>query len=307
MNKIKISFAVAAAMGMGLTMAASPAGATELWDNHLRAIDVGLAAGALPPKGVYFVNDDYFLTYKFYTPSNHVSATKLDALVDVPILLWSPGVKFLGADYAVAVAQPFDYTSIGGVGTQGSHTGTFNTILVPAMLSWSLPYDLHVKGSFAVFLDDASSSQHKGSSPETGVGSGNAYTTFEPGLGISWLKDGWNLSAQMQYDTSTKDDTNVSYNTSYQSGDQFSVDYTATKTIDKWTFGLGGFQQNQLQRDQIGGQDTVGTVGDAWGLGPILGYQFGGINVQAQYMHDVVVHNDVGGDTFNVRVLVPIY
>lgn len=307
MKRVHVSYAVIAAMGVALV--ASQASATELWDDHLRGVDIGLAAGALPPQGVYFVNDDYFLSYKAYA-SNQATGTKLDALVEVPIVLWNPGVKLLGADYAVAVAQPFDYTSIGGVGAQGAHTGTFNTILIPAMLSWALPYDFHVKGSFAVFLNDASSSPSASSHPEAGVGAGNAYTTFEPGLGISWLRDGWNLSAQMQYDTSTRDNNHYLTATTsepYQSGDQFSVDYTATKTFDKWTVGLGGFQQNQLQRDTINGLSAAGSVADAIGVGPIVGYQFAGVNVQAQYTHDVVVHNDVGGDTFNVRLVIPVY
>ncbi len=37
--------------------------------------------------------------------------TKIFAFVDVPVLLWSPGCKFLGVDYAAAVAETFDYTS----------------------------------------------------------------------------------------------------------------------------------------------------------------------------------------------------
>ncbi|HLN23306.1 MAG TPA: transporter [Patescibacteria group bacterium] len=298
---------VAGALLVGTFFAAGQASATELWDNHLRGVDTGLAAGALPPQGVYFVDDNYMLSYKGYA-SNKETSTKLDGLVNVPIVLWNPGLHFLGGDYAVAVAQPFDYTSIGTGGNQSAHTGTFNTILVPAIMSWALPYDLHVKGSVAVFLNDASSSQNAQNRPEGGVGAGNAFTTFEPGLGVSWLHDGWNLSAQMQYDTSTKDNSSVNApnNGSYQSGDQFSVDYTATKTINKWTVGLGGFQQNQLQRDKIGGVSTAGTVGDAYGAGPIVGYQFGGVNVQAQYTHDLLVHNDVGGDTFNVRFVVPL-
>ena len=49
---IMVLCVVAAAM-----MLVAPAYAVELWDEHLRGLDEGLAAGALPPPGVYFVND----------------------------------------------------------------------------------------------------------------------------------------------------------------------------------------------------------------------------------------------------------
>lgn len=291
--------AVTAVLGLGLV--AGAADATELWDPHLRGVESGLAAGALPPEGVYFVLDNYWATYDQHS-SNKSNGTKLDALVEVPILLWNPGIKLLGADYAVAVAQPFDYTNVTYNGNAvGSHWGTYNTYFAPAILSWALPYDFHVKGSFGVYLDTASSSP--GHAPSGGgVGAGNGFTTFETGLGVSWLHDGWNASVQLYYETSTKNDR-----TDYQSGDQIAVDYTFTKTINKWTVGVGGYQINQIERDSVAGQEKVGTVAFSYGLGPIVGYDFGGLNLQAHYTHALLVHNDVGGDFFNVRAVVPLY
>jgi len=291
--------AVALLFGFGLT--AGSAEATELWNGHLRGVESGLAAGALPPEGVYFILDNYWASYKQYS-SNKSNGTKLDALVEVPILLWNTGVKVLGADYAVALAQPFDYTSVTHNGNAvGSHWGTYNTYLAPVILSWALPYDFHIKGSFGVYLDDASSSPAHPPSGG-GVGAGNAFTTFEPGLGISWLHDGWNASVQFYYDTNTKNTR-----TNYQSGDQIALDYTLTKAIDKWTVGIGGYQLNQLERDSVAGREQTGTVAFSYGLGPIVGYDFGGINLQAHYSHALLVHNDVGGDFFNVRAVVPLY
>ncbi len=301
----------AAVFGCGLAMTAMPGHATELWDPHLRAVDSGLAAGALPPKGLYFVMNNYWGAFKDYT-SNHDNGNRLNVLVEAPILLWNPGIKLLGADYSAAIAQPFDYTDFGTPGSSNpGHWGTFNTLLMPVMMSWGLPYHFHVKGSFGVWLDDASSSPSASAQPSHGtLGAGNAFTTFEPGLGVSWLNDGWNASAQMYYDTSTADNNHLYADGStgtYQSGDQIAVDYTLTKTIKKWTVGLNGFQLNQLQRDQEKGVATAGTVAMSWGVGPTVGYQFGGINLALNYTHDVVVHNDVGGDIFNLRAIVPLF
>ena len=99
---------------MAVVMVVAPAYAEELWDWHLRGVDEGLAAGALPPQGFYFVNDSYFApSFKVHADNGStISTEKLAGYVDVPILLWATGLKFLCADYAVAVAQPFDYTNL---------------------------------------------------------------------------------------------------------------------------------------------------------------------------------------------------
>ena len=59
MNKYMLMAAMA-----GSVIVAGAASATELWDPHLRGVNEGLAAGALPPQGFYFINDSYFLSYE---------------------------------------------------------------------------------------------------------------------------------------------------------------------------------------------------------------------------------------------------
>ncbi len=290
---------------------ASSASAEELWDPHLFGINAGLAMGAVPPEGLYVVNNSYWTTYKI-AQSSQLTSTKLDSYVDVPFLLWSTGLKVLGADYMVGIAQPFDYTSIGGAGSQAAHWGTYNTILIPAVLSWTLPHDFHVSASLAVFSDDASSSFARGNLPTYGVGAGMANWTFEPGVSVSWLHDGWNLTLETYYDTSTQDGNSgktlaiTGLPGSYQSGDEFATSFTAMKTVGKWSGGLVGYTLNQLQRDQINGVSQAGTIDQKIGLGPIIGYNFGPLEAQAMFFHDVVDHNAPGGDAFNLRFIVPI-
>lgn len=293
------------ALALGLAMLSAPAGATELWNQHLRGVDSGLPAGALPPEGLYFVLNNYFASFNQYKPGDSKSGMSLNAVVEAPVLLWNTGLEVLGAQYAVAVAQPLDYTESGVPNaptlTNTGHWGNFNTYLAPVILSWALPHDFHVKGSFGVWLDDASSAPGR-EPPRGGVGSGNGFTTFEPALGVSWLHDGWNLSAQIYYDTSTRNDR-----TDYQSGDQIAVDYTATKTIGGWTFGLGAFQLNQIEKDSQHGRKLSGSVSQSYGLGPILGYDFGPFSLQGTYNHYLVTRNDVGDNVLNVRLVVPVF
>jgi len=302
-------FTVASLAVIGLALTGSVASAEELWDPHLRGVNEGLAAGALPPPGVYGVLDNYWAGYDKYNASGNKTGVKLDALVEVPIVLWAPGVKILGADYAVALAQPFDYTSVSvnGAGQNTGHWGTFNTVVVPGELSWALPNDFHVKAGLAVYVKDASSSPgHNGDGQ--GVGAGNNFWTFEPGIGVSWLSDGWNLSIDSHFDTSTKNTT-----TDYQSGDEIAIDYTAAKTIGKWTFGVGAHEINQLNSDTGTGTTTASTncaankgcKVESYGAGPLIGYQFGGVSITGEYNHNIYTQNDVAGEIFNVRLVAP--
>jgi hypothetical protein len=284
-----------------------PAEAAELWDPHLRGVDEGLVAGATPPPGVYGVLDNYWATFVQRDAGGNRTGAKLDALVEVPVVLWQTGYQVFGADLSVAMAQPFDYTNLRVPGTpdlsDNAHWGTYNTLLVPIQLSWALPNDFHVSGNLTVYIDDASSAP--GNPPAGGgVGSGNGYWTLEPNVGISWLHDGWNLSMSVHYDYNFKNSK-----TDYHSGQQIAIDYTVAKTIGKWTLGVGAYQENQLTDDSGAGAAAAGCGNkngckvSNYGIGPLVGYQFGGIEIVAEYNHGIYTESDVGGNIFNVRMV----
>jgi hypothetical protein len=292
-----------------LACAAEQACAEELWDPHLRGVDEGMAAGALPPPGVYGVLNNYWAGYDQFDNHGNKTGVKLDALVEVPIVLWSTGIKILGADYAVAIAQPFDYTNIRLPNTaalsDNAHWGTFNTIFVPGQLSWTLPNNFYVKAGLTIYVDDASSSPARPPSGG-GVGAGNGYWTLQPDLGVSWLSDGWDVSIGMSYAYNFEDSK-----IHRTSGQEIAVDYTVTKTIGKWTFGLGAHQENQLNADSGSGAVSAGCpasggcMAENYGIGPLIGYQFEGINVLAEYNQNLHTRNDVAGTIFNIRLVMP--
>ncbi len=342
-------------ISMAVVALVAPGYASELWDPHVRGLDQGLAAGALPPPGFYFIHDSYFMNYHAYGPifgtgqksGNSIEEIKLFAYLDVPTLLWVPGCKFLGADYGAGIAQPFDYTNLKiqtvkgnpatGTPSQsigGTQWGTFNTILVPYILSWSVPHDFHIKTAFSVGFDDGGSSpqdrvasitKRNGSAGSAGnafagIGdrmnktdgsvyaeSANGTYMLTPSIGISWLHGGWNLSAEFFYSYQTKNT-----GTNYKSGDQFAADYTVAYNWRKWTFGLGAAQENQIQRDKFDAGDgrgyhsQPGTVAEAYTMGPIVGYNFGPCSLMFTYNWPIYTNNDVGGEWFNVRLVIPL-
>ncbi len=308
---------LASLLCLAAVMVITPAYATETWDPHLHGVDEGLAAGALPPPGVYFINDSYFApSAPIQGPDGHqVPGVKLFAYVDVPILLWVPGCKFLGADYGVAIAQPFDYVNLmaaegSGLGhpvnLSGSQWGTFNTILLPYILAWKLPCDFRVKTALAIGFDDGTTAKSDSFEANNTLvaPSANGYYSFTPEVGISWLHAGWNASAEFFYTFGLKND---SFEGGYQSGNQFAADYTLTYTCGKWTFGGGAAQEQQVFNDS----NAAGTIGNSmarlWTAGPIIGYNFGPCSLMLTYNFQISGTNDPVGSFCNVRLVIPLW
>ena len=302
---------------LAAVMVITPAYATETWDPHLHGVDEGLAAGALPPPGVYFINDSYLVSFAPIQGANgkETVGLKLFAYIDVPVLLWVPGCKFLGADYGVAVAQPFDYVNLmsatgnghgGVVNLSGSQWGTFNTIVLPYILSWKLPCDFRIKTALAVGFDDGTSSRSDSfeASNNLVAPSANGYYSFTPEVGISWLHAGWNASAELFY---TMGLSNSSFEGGYQSGYQFAADYTLTYTCGKWTFGGGAAQEQQTFNDS----NQFGTIGNSmarvWTAGPIVGYNFGPCSLMLTANFQISGTSDPVGAFYNLRLVVPLW
>jgi hypothetical protein len=293
---------------MGAAISAPTARAGELWDPELPGILEGLPAVALPPPGVYGQLDNYFAQFVQYDGwSNKIPNSSIDALVEVPAVLWVPGITVLGANYAAAIAVPFDYNTFqpfqdahGGPG----NLGLFNTALVPAMLSWMLPNHFFVRTSVTFFINDGTNTMAdviKGNLKNGGAPSSNDYSTFMPSVGVSWLNNGWNLSADFRFAAPLGSTTAPNYH--YRTGDVVLVDYTMAKTVKRWTFGFGASQIVQLQKDTFNGMHPPGSIWRNYGIGPMVGYQFpGGIEAMVIWTHSVYTTAQVGGDSVDLRL-----
>ncbi len=109
---------------------------------------------------------------------------------------------------------------------------------------------------------------------------GSPYFTFQPELAISYLANGWNLTAFLYEEFNT-----ANSRSNYTSGDVFHVDFTATKTIGKWTLGPVGYYVAQVTDDKcpIGvctGFYPGGIIGhtnryELFALGGLVEYNFG--------------------------------
>ena len=318
-----------------LLMVAAPAYAMELWEPQLPGVTEGVPTGALPPPGFYFINNSYYgPTGQLYDNHGNVVPNSIKtngALIEAPQLVWNSGWKFLGADFGMLLIEPFSHTSMNlttGVDKSthlsesltGDQWGTFNTVWSPILLSWNLPCNFHFMAGLQMAFDDASSSISDSLASITkngltkivdksGTGaygwSGLGEYVFMPNPAISWLYKGWNVTANLFYDISIKNNT-----VNYQSGDMFQADYTVTYSWGKWTFGVGADQANQIQRDKFdagtGYRSQPNTCETLYQVGPILGYDFGACRLWAVFNYDVETKNALQGSFLNIHMIVPL-
>jgi hypothetical protein len=276
------SKALLAAAGLA-AFAFSPANAYEggvQWQQK-PGVFIGTSAG-VPPPGIYMFNQVFTYQSNYAGPGVNTALggnTKVgvQGAVDVQGFVFVPGWTFLGATYDAVIAQPFEMASFGQpINAQAS--GVHNTYFVPVELSWKLGTSgFAVKTGLGIF---APSGTIQGPTGLSNVGS--SYWTFQPELIVSYLKDGWNLSAAIYDEMNTKNSRD-----NYTQGDIFHVDFTATKTIGKWTFGPVGYYVAQVSDDKCPlftcagtALHPLGTLANAqrfqiFAVGGLVEYNFG--------------------------------
>lgn len=233
-------------------------------------ITIGPGAAA-PPPGLYMFDQVFTYQSKIVgpgAPNVGGTPTQVHAAVEASGLVWVPGWTFLGATYNAVIVQPFIMADVAApVNVQQS--GIHNTFIVPVELSWKLgDSGFNVQTGLGIYTPNGSIS---GPSGLNNVG--NPWWTFQPSLKFSYLKDGWNLTANLYEEFNTKN----TY-TNYISGNVFHADFTFTKTIDKWTFGPVAYYAGQVSNDKssafYGGAINVNRY-NIWAAGGLFAYNFG--------------------------------
>jgi hypothetical protein len=186
-------------------------------------------------------------------------------------------------------------------------TGTFGTVLMPANLSWALPNNFFFDARVAVILPTGNY-RNPFLVPGGNITAVNYYAV-DTALSLSWVMDGWNVSGRIYYLANTRDQI-----IDYKSGDVFGSEETITKKIDKWTVGVNGFTQTQIQNDtgtavaQLYGAEAAasGRRMGAYGAGLVLGYNFGPVDIKAWCDYVFYAQNYAGGPLCYIRTVVPL-
>jgi hypothetical protein len=235
---------------------------------------LGGSSAAAPPPGLYMI--DQAFTYQAHivgpgAPSGPIvngGATSFNVNVVTGVLLYVPGWTFLGATYDAVFVQPYGNGSVNAPANVDK-VGFHNSYVVPGELSWKLgDSGFYVKAGLGISIPDGTITT------PTGLGNiGSPWWTFVPQVSFSYLKDGWNLSTIVLYETNT-----ANTDTGYRSGDTLDAEFIATKTIGKWTFGPVGYYYGQVTDDTssayYGNAINVNRF-NVWAAGGLVGYNFG--------------------------------
>jgi hypothetical protein len=285
---MKLNFkALLAAAGVA-AFAFSPANAYEAGPSQTKSGSFIGASAGMPPPGIYMFNQVFTYQGNFVGPNapNHFGR---NVYVDVQGFIFVPGWTFLGATYNALIVQPFVAVAISDPAPLNI-SGVFNTYIVPIELSWTKigGSNFAVKTGLGMYVPDGT---HQAPSGLGNVGA--PYWTFQPELALSYLGGGWNLTAFSYVEVNTANTF-----TNYTSAPIFHVDWTATYTIGKFTFGPVGYWYAQLSDDKcpVGvctafyGLDALATHTQRFSvaaIGGMLEYNFGPASASVWITQDV--------------------
>jgi hypothetical protein len=256
------------------------------------------ATAGVPGPGIYMF--DQLLTYQAKVvgpgaPLVNGTPVKVTVASEANGFLFVPGWTFLGATYDAVIVQPFAMSNSGfnpsnaGPVFNTLQVGARNTYVVPVELSWKLgDSGFFVKTGLGFQLPTGTIT---GANGLTSIGS--PWYTIQPELLVSYLKDGWALSANLSLEINT-----ASTVTGYTSGDVLHAEFRATKSIGKWTVGPVGYYMGQVS-DDTSSAFYHGAINlqryNIFAAGLLVGYDFGGaqLNVWAVDQY----HADARGGT----------
>lgn len=262
---------------------------------------IGVPVAASPPPGFYLN------TYSSITPLSLKDGNGDDLGADITIkdtavqLLWNPGFKLFGGDYKAFILQPFlhvDQDSSFAPVANGHEFGLGNTEIHPIDISWDLGGGKFFSAGLSIF---APTGKWKASDPINTAGN---FWTFAPSIGYSYLANGWNASAHLQYFTNTENTDNQ-----YTSGDEVLFNVTAMKDVGGYSIGPVGYYRKQLTADKNNGtMYGGGTADEAEQLALGVGYarRLGNSNMNINVTHDVMAKNTLGGTSFKLNFSIPL-
>lgn len=241
-----------------------------------------VGAGITPPAGLYFQDDTYFYDGKlggsrsFPTGGLLVANIHAQSWINLPTTLWVTPAKIFGGDLGFSLTTPFGAPRVsadllvnsrfGPLGASASQSNTnLSDFYVQSFLGWqsgNFHWQLGVGGIIPSGTYEAGQLSNV-SLNRPAVDLYGAITWLDPAIG-------WDLSAAAGF---TFNQTNTA--TDYRTGDEFHLEWAATKYITKeFTIGLVGYYYQQLTADSGTGARLGGFEGRVVALGGSIGYTF---------------------------------
>ena len=308
----KLASAVALA-----TLAIGSVQAKEGGDQYPNGAETWLA-GALPPPGNYFLN--YFGYYSgdlVDGGGKKVPGAGVDAWFNAFRFVQITEHKILGGNWGWHVIVPVVHQDVNlGFGGK-SKVGLGDITVNPFVLSW------HTKNwHWAAALDiNLPVGAYKSGDPRTSIGAN--YWSVEPIFAFTYLGDtGWEVSAKFMYNIKSKNKDfrqPLAFSdpkATYESGDEFHMDYLVGKRFGPWAVGLSGYYLKQTTNDKVNGQTigvgpggiwSEGRKGEVFAIGPTVSYTTkGGVHFTGQWNRETSAENRFEGDKFILKLIMPL-
>ena len=239
------------------------------------------AVGALPPPGTYLVN--YMLyVQKESLRDNSGNRVPIDfdatVFAEVPRLIWVSPYKILGASYAAHAFLPLYAADVkvkagGATVLDTDDKGLGDIIFSPLVLGWHFGPELH-----AVFALDlyAPTGNYDRNDPASQILSKNHWTV-EPVLAVSYLKNGFDLSAKLMYDFNGENDDYLNPATGLVAdldpGQEFHFDWAAGYSLKNgFSGGVVGYNYWQTTDDEVNGAEVRDSRSKVGGIGVGIKY-----------------------------------
>jgi hypothetical protein len=299
-----------------VVIGAAPALAGEPGDygQYVPGTSFGIPTGAAPPPGLYY--DNLLIWVPGANGVGQLNGLKVNAVANLSTLFWSTGWNFLGGSVSAAVSQPvFDLgVQAPPFGVTTHYPTLHNTWISPLIVSWNLGAGWFASAGAAFYPDNGTKSNNT-PNPD--------YWTFDPHASVSYLADGWDLTAYLIYEINAASAGRTgafagtpfaAFGVGYRSGDLLIVDFTATKKFGPWEIGPVAFAKWQTTEDRPGAGASCDTMAvatfslltcgrsDHLAIGGLVGYDFGSLALRLIAAQCVYARDDVRGLSVSARV-----
>ncbi|TMV93254.1 transporter [Thioclava sp. BHET1] len=296
MMKKTLALAATLALSAPMAMAREP-GSPPLTPT---GATVGIPTGAAPPPGFYFSINGTAQRGNIVDGSGHPLPVKVKVAYSVLTLQYAGTQTILGGRYSALAIVPFVHVAQTTPGGKSSKNSVGDISLIPLNLTWMVRPGIFVSTGLTLGLPT-------GSFDVTGVRPNIGSNSYSAGLSASYsyLRDGWNLTAQATYYVYGKNK-----DTDYHSGNEIQVDWTAMKDLGGFSAGLVGYGRWQLTNDRNHGAyyggTTLGKAGEV-GMGLGVSTKLGKGSLSAYYMTDIYARNTLENDgVFKLTYAIPL-
>ncbi len=306
--------ALASLAGLMLTM---PAQASEAGGGVYSNGAEGSLAGALPPKGLYYLGYlQYYEADRFNDGKGNAGMlpdfkVKVEAAVNR--LVWVSDKKILGADYAMHLIVPVVNVDARIAGATGNRTGVSDVTFNPMILGWHFPNGVHVITGLDINIPVGSYD------PGSIANFSRHYWNVEPILALAYHKKNLQIDVKMMYDINFKN-KNAQINgfnptgADYRTGNEFHLDYAATYAVKpNVQLGVAGYFYKQTTGDRVDNAAAQATIdamggfkGETFAGGPTARVGLGKVQLIGTWQHEFHSEYRPQGDKFWIKAIIPI-